>query len=246
MPRGPVGPDSAAGEPAGPESGAAHTAAEEPAVKEPLEKNGDGEPWSPAPPAGDLGWARPAIDDTAPDVDPAADWERLAAGAQAAARTKAAGPRALRWRAQTDADVANEWPGPPLRAAMRNGLLAGGAGSGPAADQAVGDAQTDPGMPRLRPAAEKPGRMEVGLSTPPEAGSAAPGENSAVAAPQAGAAGPNEIGPAAPAKPDQPEPAQPVKETRRGRSRRAAADVPAEPDAADEWIGLLTADPVDE
>ena len=139
--------------------------------------------------------------------------------------------------------MANEWPGPPLRTTMRNGPLSSNAGA--AADQSVDDAQTDPGPPRPRPAAEKPRRMGAGASTPPEAG-AGPDENSAVAAPQASAAGPNETGPAGPTRPDQPEPAQQARETRRGRSRRPAADVPAEPDAADEWINLLTADPADE
>jgi regulation of enolase protein 1 (concanavalin A-like superfamily) len=246
MPPGPAGPGASADESAGQESAAPHTAAEEPAAKKPAGKNGDGEPWSPAPLADHLDWGRPAIDDTAPDVDPAADWERLAAGAQAAVRTEAAGTRASRWRAQTDADVASEWPGPPLRTAMRNGLLAGDAGPGPAAGQSVADAQTDPGLPGPRPAEEEPGRVEAGLPTPPEAASSGPGEDSAAAPPEASAASPVETGPAAPTRPDQPEPAQPVRETRRGRSRRAAADVPTEPDAADEWISLLTADPADE
>jgi hypothetical protein len=47
-----------------------------------------------------------------------------------------------------------------------------------------------------------------------------------------------------------PEPAEtapPARETRRARSKRAAAGQPTEPDAADEWISLLTAaDPVEE
>jgi regulation of enolase protein 1 (concanavalin A-like superfamily) len=245
MPPGPAGPGAAADEPAGRESAATHTAAEGPAAKKPNGKNGDGEPWSPAPLADHLDSARPAIDDTAPDVDPAADWEQLAAGAQAAARAEAAGTQASRWRAQTDADVANEWPGPPLRTAMRNGLV-GDVGRGPAADPSVADAQTDPGLPRPRPAAEEPGRMEASLPAPPKAGSPRSGEDSAAAPPEASAAGSVETSPAAPTRPDQPEPAQPVRETRRGRSRRAAADVPTEPDAADEWISLLTADPAEE
>jgi regulation of enolase protein 1 (concanavalin A-like superfamily) len=206
MPPGPAGPAATADEPAGQEPATAHPAAEEPAANEPADKNGGGgPPWSPAPLPGQLGWARPAIDDTEPDVDPAADWERLAAGAQAGEA------QASRWRAQADADVANEWPGPPLRTAMRNGLLAGDAGPGSAADQSTDDVQTDPGLP-----------------------------------PEASAASPVETGPAADTKPDRPEPAQSAKENRRGRSRRAATDVPTEPDAADEWISLLTADPVEE
>src|SRR5262249_56720239 len=73
-----------------------------------------------------------------------ADGHHLAAGAQA-------GP-AERWAAQTDADVANEWPGPPLRTAVRNGLLARDARPGPAAGHSADDAQTDPGLRAPRPA----------------------------------------------------------------------------------------------
>jgi regulation of enolase protein 1 (concanavalin A-like superfamily) len=243
---GPAEPEAARDEPGAQDAAAARPAAEEPAAEESAARNGDGEPWSPAPLAGHLDWARPASGGAAAGVDPAADWERLAAGAQAATRAQATGAQAARWRAQTDADVADEWPGPPLRTAMRNGLLAGDAGPGPAAGQSVADAQTDPGLSRPRPAAEEPGRTEAGLPTPPEAGSAGPGENSAATPPKASATGPDETGPAAPARPDQPDPAQPAREARRGRSRRAAADVPTEPDAADEWISLLTADPVEE
>src|SRR5439155_1072579 len=134
-----------------------HPAAGEPAANEPTDgkpagKNGDSEPWSPAPPAGHLDWAKPGPGNAEADVDPAADWDRLAAGAQAAARVQAAGAQATKWRAQTDADVATEWPGPPLRTAMRNGLLASDAAPGPAAGQSVDDAQTDPGLPGPRPA----------------------------------------------------------------------------------------------
>jgi hypothetical protein len=242
----PAGPEAGADNPAVQESAAADTTAEQPAAAEPADKNGDGGPWSPAPPASRLGRARRAIDDTEPDVDPAADWEQLAAGAQPTAGGEAAGPHASRWRAQTDAEVANEWPGPPLRTATRNGPLAGDAGSGPAADQPVDDAQTDPGRPGPRPAAAEPGQKAAGLPTPSKAGRPGPGDGSPAAPPGAGAANPAGAGPAAPTKPDQPKPAQPAKETRRGRSRRAAADVPTEPDAADEWISLLTADPAEE
>ena len=150
-------PEHVRDDPAGPEPIAEATAAKEPTTKAPADKNGDGEPWSPAPLADHLDWARPVSGDGEADVDPAADWEQLAAGAQAAARSQAA-----RWRAQTDADVANEWPGPPLRTAMRNGLLANDAGPRPVPDQSVDDAQTDPGLPRPRLAAEEPGRMEAG------------------------------------------------------------------------------------
>jgi uncharacterized protein len=247
VPPGPAEPKAAGDEPAGQDTAAqdaaAHTAAKEPAAEEPADNNGGG-PWSPAPLARHLDWARPASHDAKADVDPAADWERLAAGAQAAAITEDAGAQAARWRAQTDADVAIEWPGPPLRTAMRNGLV-GDPTLSRAVDRSVDDAQTDPGLPRPRPAAEEPGRMPAGPPTPAEAGSPGPGENS-VAPTETSAAGPDETGPAAPTKPDEPEPAQPAREARRGRSRRAAADVPTEPDAADEWISLLTADPVEE
>jgi len=230
----PARPDSAdpghgRDEPAVPERGAA----DEAAAEDPPDPNGGGPPWSPAPLPGDLGWAGPATGNAGPDVDPAADWERLAAGAQASA-----GAQAARWRAQADADVANDWPGPPLRTAMRNGLLASDAGPAPAADPSVDDAQTDPGLPRPRPATEEPGGPEAGLATPPGADDAGPEEDSA--------AGQDEPGSAAPTRPDPPEPARSGREARRARSRRAAAEVPTEPDAADEWISLLTADPVDE
>jgi hypothetical protein len=46
--------------------------------------------------------------------------------------------------------------------------------------------------------------------------------------------------------PDSPEPTPTAREARRGRFKRAGTDLPAEPDAADEWISLLTADPVEE
>ena len=234
--------EAAGGEPAGPEAAADVAATEEPAAGERIGKNGDGEHWSPAPLAGDLGWARPAAGATEADVDPAADWERLAAGSQAAAQ--APGSQAARWRAQTDADVANEWPGPPLRSAIRNGLLASDAVPRPATDESEDEAQTDPGLPRPRPATAEPSRMAAGLPTPPEAGVSGPDENSAAAPPRA--TGPDKTGAAAPARPDPPEPTQSGREARRARSRRAAAEVPAEPDAADEWISLLTADPVEE
>jgi regulation of enolase protein 1 (concanavalin A-like superfamily) len=247
--------------PAAGEAAAGEAAAGDPPGGEPADKNGDGEPWSPAPLASDPDWARPATGDAQADVDPAADWERLAAGAQAAARAQGAGEKAARWRAQTDADVANEWPGPPLRTAMRNGLLGSDAGPRPDAGQPADDAQTDPGLPRPRPAAGGPGRTEAGLPASPENGTPGAAENGAAGPPEASAAGPpeasaaapdetahppDETGPAAPTRPDPPERPQSARQARRARSRRAAADAPAEPDAADEWISLLTADPVEE
>ncbi len=197
-----------------------------------MDQNGTGGHWSPAPVLGD--WAKPAAGGIAPEVDPAADWERLAAGAQAAARARAAGAQAARWRAQTDTEVANEWPGPPLHTAVRSGLLAGATAPGTASGPFEDDAQTDPGLPRPRPA------VESGLAEKP----APAGED--LAAADLPAAAPTEGTGSGPAGPGQPERAPSGREARRARSRRAAADLPAEPDAADEWISLLTADPAEE
>ena len=251
----PAEPEAAGDEPEDPGTVVAHPAAaapeaeepaaEQPGTGEPKDKNGDGEPWSPAPLASHLDWAKPATGDARAE-DPAEDWERLAAGAQAAAGAQGGGAEAAKWHAQKDADVANEWPGPPLRSAIRNGLLGTDAGPRPAADRSLDDAQTDPGLPRPRPATQEPGLTAADLPVLPEDGDTGAGENSAAAPPEADGAGPDETSPAAPTRPDPPEPAQSAREARRARSRRAAADVPAEPDAADEWISLLTADPVEE
>ncbi|HEV3068055.1 MAG TPA: DUF1349 domain-containing protein [Streptosporangiaceae bacterium] len=205
--------------------------ADEPAGPEPAgQDDGVHGSWSPAPLADHRGRTRPA-GGSVTDVDPAADWERLAAGAQA----EAAGAQAARWSAQIDAEVADEWPGPPLRTAVRNGLLAGVTRAAPApGDQSADDAQTDPGLPRPRIAdaakAADPGLPEAS----PEAGAARP---------EASAAGPD-----APesSDPDQGKPEPSTRESHRPRSKRTAADLPAEPDAADEWISLLTADPVED
>ena len=168
----PADPEPIRDEPAGREPAGRESAAEEPTAEAAAEEHADegGSPgqWSPAPLAGNVDWARPVTGGREADVDPAADWERLAAGAQAA------GSQAARWRAQTDADVANEWPGPPLRTPplstpLRNGLLGGGAVPRPAADQSVDDAQTDPGLPGPRPATEEPGRTEASPPAPPQA-----------------------------------------------------------------------------
>src|SRR5262249_59649688 len=88
--------------------------------------------------------ARGRADGAGAAGEAAGDWAQLAGGARA-------GP-AERWAAQTDADVANEWPGPPLRTAVRNGLLARDARPGPAAGHSADDAQTDPGLRAPRPA----------------------------------------------------------------------------------------------
>ena len=201
-------------------------AVDEPAAPEPAEPEDSGlsdlRLWSPAPVTGLGARTGRAASNTA-DVDPALDWERLAAGAQTA-RDEAIGTAAARWRAETDAEVANEWPGPPLRAAMRTVMAA--AMPGPSAADPEADAQTDPGLPRPRladPAEEEPGQPEGGAAVP---------EGGTEPAADAGT-------------PDEGEPT-PAREPRWGRSKRATADLPAEPDAADEWISLLTADPVEE
>ncbi len=247
----PAGPEPAGLEPAGPKPA-------RPAAR-------DRGTWSSAPPRGPGDWAVTA------DRDAAADWERLAAGAQA-------GP-AQPWIAQTDADVAIEWPGPPLRTAIRNGLLGTGAWSRPAGEPSVDDAQTDPGLPRPRPAEQAapvlsgfpageprqdetagPDPAAAGDSTPRGStlrdrtprdsapGDRTPGDGTAKdskatdSKAKDGAAGDGAAGDGA-AEPGPPEPAR---ESRRARSKRAAVEQPTEPDAADEWISLLTADPVEE
>jgi len=227
--------EAAPGEPAGPGPAAAagEPGAEEPAGDAPGPPGPPGpeasnrETWSAAPVRRPAGWA------PGDDRDAAADWERLAAGTQAG--------RAERWIAQTDADVANEWPGPPLRTAVRNGLLARDTMPGPAAGHPVDDAQTDPGLPR-------PGTVEDAATLPdqPEASvepnqPAAAGDGPAVD----GLAGDSTAGDGT-AEPGPADPKPPARESRRARSKRAAADLPAKPDAADEWISLLTADPVEE
>jgi putative serine protease PepD len=126
-----------------------------------------------------------------------------------------------------------------MRTAMRNGLLAGDAGLRPAVNEYVDEAQTDPGLTRPRQATEERGWAKA--STAPAEASTAP----ASTAPAEASTGPAEAS-TGPAEADRPEPAPSAREARRARSRRAAADVPAEPDAADEWISLLTADPVEE
>lgn len=241
----PAGRETAPAKPAAEDSRAEEAPAGESSAEGAADQNGAGGHWSPAPVPGD--WAKLAARGTEPEVDPAADWERLAAGAQAAARAQAAGAQAARWRAQTDTEVADEWPGPPLRTAVRNGL-AGGAAPRTTGDLFEDDAQTDPGLPRPRPAAEaglaETGRTETGWT---ETGAAdedlAAADLPAAALPEATESRPAEPGPA---EPGRPEPAPSGREARRARSKRAAADLPAEPDAADEWISLLTADPVEE
>lgn len=241
-PAGPAAPegnaqDSAAQDSAAQDSAAQNLAGQEPAGPEPAreepgrQQDSHHGSWSPAPVPGH--GAGRAASDGAAGVDPAADWERLAA---------ATGPQAARWTAQTDAEVSSEWPGPPLRTAMRNGLLATDAAPGPAPAGAVDEAQTDPGLPRPRQA------------DPAETGPGEPRPGGGVSQPGAGAAEPTVARDSAPdpaetggSAPEPAETAPPARETRRARSKRAAAGQPTEPDAADEWISLLTAaDPVEE
>jgi hypothetical protein len=116
---------------------------------------------------------------------------------------------------------------------MPNEPPGGDAPPGYVAGDAAGEAQTDPGLPR--PRMTDPAGPEAG--TGPAADESAGATSAAAAAESAGAKT---------SAPDQGKPAQRARQARRSRSRRAAADQPTEPDAADEWISLLTADPVEE
>ena len=106
---------------------------------------------------------------------------------------------------------------------------------GAAAAYPADDAETDPGLPRpgtVRDAATLPDQAAASTEPdPPGAGD--------------GTAGDATAGDSA-AEPGPAEPEVPDRESRGARSNRAAADLPAEPDAADEWISLLTADPAEE
>jgi uncharacterized protein len=222
---GPARPQAVTTDPAGPGPAATEREprVEEPAGDKPRPPDPPGpeasipETWSAAPACGPADWPPGA------DRDAAADWDRLAAGAQAG--------RAERWIAQSDADVASEWPGPPLRTAVRNGLLARDTMPGAAAGHPADDAQTDPGLPR-------PGTARDAATLPDQAAASTEPDPPA-------AAGDGTAGDSA-AEPGPAEPEPPARESRRARSKRAAADLPAEPDAADEWISLLTADPAEE
>ena len=252
-PDGPAAPDAAAPNPVRPDAGLTDVA--EPGRVGP----GPGAPGS----AGRVPGAEPASDepgrldppgpearnrgtspaDWAPgtDRDAAADWDLLAAGAQA--------DPAERWIAQSDADVADEWPGPPVRTAVRNGPPASDAMPAPAVDPAD-EVQTDPGLATGRSvedAATLPDQAEASTGPDLPAAGERTAEDSAAgdgAAKESAA----EEG-AAKDRAAEPDPAKPKpsgRESRRARSKRAAADPPAEPDAADDWISLLTADPVEE
>jgi hypothetical protein len=151
-----------------------------------------------------------------------ADWDRLAAGVQGGAGRAAP---AERWTAQTDADVANEWPGPPLRAARRAVIdrgLAAGNEPGPAAGAPAGPASPA----TTEPAAASPAEPGPPPDTDPEG--EPPGDQ-------------NGPGPAADGR---KEPAHAKR--RKAGAARPPADTPGPPDPADEWISLLTADPADE
>jgi uncharacterized protein len=295
---GPAGPGLAEPEPARAEAAEPVPAPPGPAAREPADQESAGHgpvdqeaskpgpPWAPAPPPSTMDWSKPAPGDGPGGVDPAVDWERLAAGAQGAPDEPAA-----RWSPPADADVASEWPGPPLRTAMRNGLLSTDTVPGPAFADSEDDAQTDPGLSRpgavgpsgalLSPGSTPPRGQAPGSEDPePPAGPPArflrhgagagpdPAEPSGTAAEASAAPAEASTAPAeastAPAEasaapqngttepgggaPDQDEPGEPAPSAReaRRRSKRATAAQVAEPDAADEWISLLTADPVEE
>jgi hypothetical protein len=176
---------------------------------------------------------------------------------------------------QSDADVADEWPGPPLRTAARNGPLAGDAMPRPAVDPAD-EAETDPGLATGRsvedaatltdqaeastepepPAATGDGTAEdsatgVGTAEDSAAGEGTAEDSAAEEGTAEDSAAEDHTAEDSAAKdsaaepgPAKPRPSRRV--SRRTRLKRAAADPPAKPDAADEWINLLTADPAEE
>jgi hypothetical protein len=259
----PARPDVAVTDAAGPGPAAPGPAAPEPADRAPGAAPASDEPGRPDPPgpASRNHGASPA--DWAPgaDRDAATDWDLLVAGAQA--------DPAEKWVAQSDADVADDWPGPPLRTAVRSEPLARDAMPGPAVDHPADDAQTDPGLATGRPAedaATLPGQAEAGAeSDPPAAGESAAEDSATGDGAEGGAAQDHAAGVDTPeddaaedgaakhgaakdtaAEPGPAKPKPSGRESRRARSKRAPADPPAEPDAADEWISLLTADPVEE
>jgi regulation of enolase protein 1 (concanavalin A-like superfamily) len=163
--------------------------------------------WAPAPTLGPPDWARPMGEDAV------TDWDRLAAGVQAGR----SGPPAERWTAQNDADVANEWPGPPLRAARRAAIRNGLTAEGPAEAPAPTAGGEEPGSP-----------AEGGL----------PGDQTGPGLGSVGSKGPGH----AKRRSAGPDPAPPPK----AATARPPLDLPGPPDPADEWISLLTADPAEE
>jgi uncharacterized protein len=164
--------------------------------------------------------------------DAVADWDRLAAGVHAGGRTAPA----ERWTAQTDADVANEWPGPPLRAARRAAITSSltavdGSGAPPGREPPAPPAAAGPAAPAgsapPAPAADEP---------------AAPAEAEPPPGPASGSPNGQTGNGLAPAGPKEPAHAK----RRKSAPARPPVDLPSPPDPADEWISLLTADPAEE
>ena len=280
---GPAAPDSAQPDFAVTDAAEPGPAAPEPADHVPGPAPASDEPARPEPPGPEAsGHASQAGWTPGTEREAAEDWDLLAAGAQA--------PPAESWVAQSDADVADEWPGPP-RTAVRSEPLARDAMVGPAVDHLADDAQADPGLAAgksvgdhladdaqadpglaagepVEDAAALPDQAEEGaepdLPAAADEGAArdraaedgAAGESSAEGnAAEDGAAEDSATkgGAAAdgtakdsPAEPGPPKPKSSGRLSRRSRSKRAAPDPPAEPDAADEWISLLTADQAEE
>ena len=169
--------------------------------------------------------------------DAVADWDRLAAGVQSGGGRIA---RAERWTAQVDADVANEWPGPPLRAA-RLAAISGGLTSGDQPRPAAGAQPGSPATEEPGPAAE-PGPDSRAEGEPAD-GQAGPGQDQAGQEQDPAGQEQDQAGPGQDqAGPDDPGPAK----RRKATSLRPPLDLPGPPDPADEWISLLTADPADE
>jgi hypothetical protein len=198
--------------------------------------NANGARWLAAPAAeeGPLA-AEPAV------ADPAADWDRLAAGSRAAA-----------WQPVRHADVLDEgWPGPPLaaRQAAANGAgpgEPGGNGSWPPPAAPAGPA---PAQPR---AAESPATEPAATERTTEPGDRDPDEPEPGRGTSAAADGHGGQPDEKPAAETVPEPAAPSRSgpfpvlSRWTRAKTVPADLAAPPDPADEWISLLTADPADE
>jgi regulation of enolase protein 1 (concanavalin A-like superfamily) len=164
-------------------------------------------------------------------ADAVADWDRLAAGVQPGSQVV----HAERWTAQVDADVANEWPGPPLRAA-RLAAISGGLTPrdlpGPAPAAPGSPAGQEPGAPAEPATPAQPGPPDSSAKGEPADGQAEPGQADSERAD-------SEQAPAAPGQPGR------IKR-RKAATVRPPLDLPGPPDPADEWISLLTADPADE
>jgi uncharacterized protein len=174
--------------------------------------------------------------------DAVADWDRLAAGAQTGSRIA----HAERWAAQVDADVANEWPGPPLRAAR----LAAISGS----LMPAGQPGPDPGAPATKePAAPaEPGALNGPAARAEPGAPAGPGTLNGPGVPAESEPQPDSRAEGEPADGQdgsgqaQAAPDEPGRAKWRKAAARPPLDLPGPPDPADEWISLLTADPADE